>query len=204
MKKSLEVSFVVALSVMTVLATMTVIHDSNTHEPSLFTQWFDRGVRAISTWGEESAHSQPQAKGTQPTEKKTSLPTSTSVQSNGPAQMSSLVPGTQWGPQDFTHLEEIATTLFRFMTADEWKQIANSVAVDGSVNAATDVAAILNRHLSEDDQQWLARHFRGDQAFDAKDIELLQQVLSDLKNELTPDEQSLLGHEVGGLLGGKY
>jgi hypothetical protein len=196
MRKSMEMSFIVALSVLTVLAAGSVLRDVGTGQASYVDRAVSKGIHAVKAWARTSlwpgsaAASDPgslkSAASLSAGPSENPVATGTVSTSAGPREPVS------WNAQDVSRLTNIVQTLIQATTPEEWKTLGSDIESQNSSSAASEVASVVAKHLSSADQQWLASHFSGPQAFDAGDLDLLQQVVSDYKAELTPDEQSQL------------
>ncbi len=195
MKKSVEFGLIVALSVMTVLATMTVLHDASTKQGSPLDQWIQRGVKAV--FGRDIQDAKPAAQA----EPKTSSPNAvraTELQSTGDASQPSGAGS--WNQQDIARLQDIVVRLLQSISAEEWKTLVNAAADSNPQVRSDAVVNVLRRHLTDADQRWIAEHFSGRQAFDGEDVQLLQRMYSEVMAELTPDEQSILKEQLANLI----
>jgi hypothetical protein len=204
MMKPMELGFIVALSVLTVLATGSVLRDASIGQTSYVDQAVSKGIHAVQAWArsslwqenvpvEDLAQSKPAA--------------STSSGPSAGLEAKGSVSGTEasgdaarWHAQDVGRLTNIVKTVLQSMTPDEWKTLGSDIAAQNPSSKAVEVASIVKKHLSPADQQWLTTHFSGPQAFNAGDLDLLQQVVSECKAKLTPDEQSQLQQELSQLL----
>ncbi len=204
MKKPTELSFIVALSVLTVLATGSVLRDASTDQTSYVDRAVSKGIHAVQTWARTSLWP-----ASAPSEDLAQLKPAASMSSMQSASLAATAPvsGSDgasepvgWNAQDVGRLINIMQTLIQSMTPDDWKTLGADIASQNPSSKAAEVASVVTKHLTSEDQQWLARHFSGPQAFNAGDLELLQQAVSEFKDKLTPDEQSQLQQELSQFL----
>jgi hypothetical protein len=205
MKRSVEFGFIVALSALTVLATMTVLHDAQ--RGWALDQWIAKGVHAV--FGHDVRAAKPAAEA-QPKTQAPSAPEATQLQTSGDESQPTLshASGEQlqqpaagtWNAQDVAHLQELATRVLSDMTADDWKTLMSAVTDGSGKDSSAAFAAVLNRHLTDGDRRWIADHFSGRQAFDAQDVQLLKRMYAEIMAELTPDERSMLADQLKNLV----
>jgi hypothetical protein len=205
MKRSVEFGFIVALSALTVLATMTVLHDAQTG--GALDQWIAKGVHAV--FGRDLRAAKPAA-GAAPKTQAPSAPEATQSKPSGDEPQSTVfhisAEETQpsaagsWNAQDVVQLQELATRLLGDMSADDWKTLMRAVTDGSGPDSSAAFAAVLNRHLTDGDRRWIAEHFSGRQAFDGEDVQLLQRMYEEIMAELTPDERSMLADQLANLV----
>jgi hypothetical protein len=205
MKRSVEFGFIVALSALTALATMTVLHDAQ--RGWALDQWIAKGVHAV--FGRDLQAAKPAAEA-EPKTQAQSAPQATQPQSSGDEPQKTLFQASQeqsqqpaagtWNAQDVAQLQEMATRVFGDMSADDWQTLMRAVTDSSGQDSSAAFAAVLNRHLTDDDRRWIAEHFSGRQAFDGEDVQLLQRMYAEILAELTPDEQSMLANQLQNLV----
>ena len=203
MKKPMEFGFIVALSALTVLATGSVLRDARMGQTSYVDQAVTKGIHKVQAWArstlwQENALAEDLA--SKPAASTSSAP-SVGLEPGGSASVTEGSSDTvRWHAQDVGRLTNIVKTLIQSMTPDEWKTLGSDITAQNPSSKAAEVASILTRHLSPGDRQWLTAHFSGPQAFNAGDLDLLQQVVSECKAKLTPEEQSQLQQELSQFL----
>lgn len=201
MKKALEVPLVLIVSIVTVSASATAIHDANAGkaDPILKTlqslshtamQWFHAVNNAPST---TEVHSGEKTKLSEPNH---------IVNSAGSEPLAGQFnPYSGWSSSDVGELESILHKLYSSTSLNSLQEVYNDMSSDNVPRATTDVERLLNSELSSNDKTWLEEHFHGAQAFNTEDVNLLEQAMIETAKELTPSEKHLAAQQLSALLG---
>ncbi|WP_067933059.1 hypothetical protein [Alicyclobacillus kakegawensis] len=113
-----------------------------------------------------------------------------------PASTSSVMADSE----DMGRLSGIAQRLVHSLRPKDWKLLSEALATPDEREAEQVFAQVLGSRLAPEDAQWIRSHFHGRTAFDAEDVRLLRAAFSEMKQELTPEEQRMLLAQLGSWL----
>ncbi|WP_067928912.1 hypothetical protein [Alicyclobacillus shizuokensis] len=110
----------------------------------------------------------------------------------GPAAAPASTSSVQTQPEEMEGMSGIAQRLMHSLRPEDWKRLGEALTTPDEHKAAQIFSQVLSSRLTPQDAAWLRRHFHGRTAFDAEDVRLLRAAFSEMKQELTPDEQRML------------
>lgn len=215
----MESALVAAVTVVTVLGTMSVLQDKrsgNAIDAWVAAKWRNLHARVVPSMASAAGVDSPstsqsgkQAPSLAPiaTVNGNQMATSNNVNahsSSGAGQGSTVIatPPGKWTQADVTRLETIGVNLIFALSPTDWQHIAQALSTGESSSAADQtLAQILRQRLSASDRQWLLDHFTGGNAVNQQDVQLLQRSISQAESELTPAERKLLEDELNALEG---
>jgi len=183
-----ELPLLVAVSVLTITAASTVIHDAGSHHTSPLDAWIERGFHRTVQWlshdvGISTMASVPFTTGSP----ERIHPVISAI--NGKAH---AVPTTLMASQDIRELKLIGQHLSHTMTPQDWVSAARALTSDNLSQADETLSHLVQQHLSPADIRFVETNFTGSHSFNQADVQLLQQTLQQLSAELTPDEMQAL------------
>ncbi|WDL96886.1 hypothetical protein [Alicyclobacillus sp. ALC3] len=219
MKRSLESALVAAVTVVTVLGTMSVLQDKHSGsaiDAWVAAKWRDLHARVVpsmaNTAGVDTPSTSQTGKQTPSlaplvavSENQSATSNNTSGQSSSGAGQGPTViatPSGKWTQADVTRLETIGVNLIFALSPTDWQHIAQALSTGESSSVADQtLAQILRQRVPASDRQWLLDHFTGGNAVNQQDVQLLQRSISQAESELTPAERKLLEDELNALEG---
>ncbi|MCL6633015.1 MAG: hypothetical protein K6T63_10325 [Alicyclobacillus herbarius] len=101
------------------------------------------------------------------------------------------------GAADVARMSAILENVIHSLKPDDWKALGSALTMTDEHKAKDIFVRVLSSHLQSQDAKWLQQHFHGRTAFDAEDVRLLRSAFSEVKGELTPDEQRMLMSQLG-------
>ena len=215
-KKLIDFTLITVVSLFSVLATATVIHDANANQPDFLTTHFKSLWSSLSqkllteskTLPSSSQFAAPALGGTNRgstaaalsglSNQTTQSPSGSKKTSLNPQLASGASSSTLggWSQADLVHLQKIGQQVMSGVTPAEWSSLLADLQNSDSSAAGAEISQLLRENVSSQDRTWLATHFQGQNAFSQQDVQLLQEAFSQLESSLTPSEKQMLSQQL--------
>ncbi|MCL6443251.1 MAG: hypothetical protein K6T83_07320 [Alicyclobacillus sp.] len=224
MRRAVETSFIIVLSVLTVSATATVIRDAQSNRPDPVAKWLRQEWTEVSRWAkgrfgqgavmasapanaEDGAGGEPGAGGANRISAGgaagTRRPSEGLADSSllpvaalpqSPGPFAAASPGSP-AEADLARLSALVQTLLSSLTPADWQAVTRALTSDSPAEAQRTLMRLWNDKLSPSDASWFESRFGGTGWLDETDVKLLQQSVAQAQAELTPAERGLLRDE---------
>ncbi|MBX6353381.1 MAG: hypothetical protein IRZ10_08580 [Thermoflavifilum sp.] len=202
MTRWMEIPWIIAMAGCTVWGTTAALQQLSNPD-STASRWLQPKLEAV--W-----HTLQQAQQGTPTSSKGSgspanVATSAAVSSSsapgnaaaGTVSLSGMAAG--WSSEDTAELQAVIADVDQHWTQSDWKQLALRFT-EPPAQAAQDVPAFLQSHLTKDEWSWIREHIPDEAAWQS-DLSLLHQAGWQWLTSLTPEQQAWLMDEVNRWLG---